>query len=119
MRGGATSAALLAALLAVRTASADPADPWWGPDKKEHFSFSAGLATVGYATTSLGTDSRPLCLLGGAGLALGAGLAKEARDLSGRGDPSWRDVTWDVLGTATGLGISLLFDLAVKRLGRP
>ena len=36
------------------------------------------------------------------------------------GTPSWRDFTWDVIGTATGLLVSFLVDLAVRAVtGEP
>ncbi len=114
----AAGAALLAALLAARPAAADPADPWWGPDKKLHFAASATIAAGAYGGASLAYDTRLPRVLWGTGLALGAGLAKEGYDLTGRGDPSWRDLTWDVAGTATGVGLSLLVDLLVSHLAQ-
>jgi uncharacterized protein YfiM (DUF2279 family) len=45
---------------------------------------------------------------------MGAGIGKEVYDLSGRGQASWRDLTWDAVGVATGLGVALLLDLALR-----
>ena len=50
----------------------------------------------------------------GGSVAMGAGIAKEVWDMQGHGDPSWRDVTWDVLGTAAGLGLAYLVDRLVS-----
>ena len=49
-------------------------------------------------------------LLVGGSVAMGAGIAKELWDLAGHGDPSWRDLTWDALGTAFGLVIAWTVD---------
>jgi uncharacterized protein YfiM (DUF2279 family) len=49
----------------------------------------------------------------GAALGLGAGVAKELFDLHTGGDPSWRDLAWDALGTATGLLVAYLVDLYI------
>ena len=49
-------------------------------------------------------------------VALGAGLIKEAWDLSGHGDASWRDLTWDVVGTTTGVLLAYAIDWTIARL---
>ena len=46
----------------------------------------------------------------GAGLALAAGTAKEVYDRYSGGDASLRDLTWDVVGAATGTVLSWLVD---------
>jgi hypothetical protein len=53
--------------------------------------------------------------LAGAGLALSAGVAKELWDLSGHGDPSWKDLAWDGMGTGVGVGLALGVDLLLFR----
>ncbi len=96
-----------------RAQTADP-DPWFGKDKALHFSISAGIAGVLYAGAATQFEARypPLLLAGGATLAIGAG--KELYDLSGHGDPSWKDFTWDVIGTFVGLGLAWGIDLLVR-----
>jgi putative lipoprotein len=89
---------------------ADERDPWFGRDKAYHFTASAVIAAGGYGVTRSFTDDRPTCLAVGGALALSAGVGKELYDLSGRGDPSLRDLTWDVLGTATGLLLTWAVD---------
>jgi putative lipoprotein len=89
--------------------AADP-DPWFGRDKALHFGASATIAGVGYGATAAATESRPPRLLIGGGLALAAGVGKELLDATGSGDASFRDLTWDVVGTATGLGVAWLID---------
>ncbi|WNG49457.1 hypothetical protein F0U60_39050 [Archangium minus] len=85
-------------------------DHWFGRDKALHFSVSAGLAGAGYAGGALLFESPEARWLTGSGVALGAGVAKELYD-AGRGSFfSLKDLTWDVLGTATGLGLSWAVD---------
>lgn len=120
-RGGKTSPVVTAAALAlacaltrVPAAAAAESDPWFGHDKALHFSVSAGLAAGGYGVTAAVADDRHWRLPAGALVALGAGVGKELYDLTGRGDASWRDLTWDVLGTATGLGVAWLVDRLLR-----
>jgi putative lipoprotein len=94
-------------------------DPWFGHDKALHFAASASLAMVGYGGASLATDSRPTRLVVAASFALGLGAAKEIWDLTGHGDASWRDLTWDVVGTTTGVLVAYAIDRAIARLRRP
>jgi len=91
-------------------------DPWWGRDKALHFGVSAALAGAGYGGAALFTPRTELRLGAGAAVALSAGVAKELVDLGGRGDASWRDLTWDVVGTATGLVVAWTIDHLVARL---
>jgi uncharacterized protein YfiM (DUF2279 family) len=110
IRAGAAAAALF---LAQRADAADP-DPWLGRDKALHAVVSAGIAAGGYGAAASQTDDRGWRLLTGAGLALGAGVGKEVLDLYGLGDASWRDLTWDVIGTATGLGVAWIIDRLIS-----
>jgi putative lipoprotein len=109
------SASIVTTFFSVSPAHADDPDPWFGRDKALHFGATAVLASGGYAGTALATDDRRFRLAVGAGLGLGAGVAKELWDLSGHGDASWRDLTWDVVGTATGLAVALAIDAALRR----
>jgi putative lipoprotein len=101
-----------ATLLAGRAAASD-ADPWFGPDKALHFGVSVGLAAGGYGVSALVLERPWQRALAGGSFSLALGAGKELYDLSGHGDPSWRDFTWDVAGTAVGLGIALLVDAAL------
>lgn len=102
---------LLAPLSARGEVSEIPSrDDWFGRDKALHYSVSAGLAGAGYASGALLFEAPEGRWLTGAGVALGAGVAKELYD-AGRGSFfSTKDLTWDVLGTATGLGLSWAVD---------
>ena len=97
-------------LLLSGPARATEADPWFGRDKALHFGASAVIAAGGYALAATATETRPPRLLIGGGLALAAGLGKELLDAAGSGDASFRDLTWDVVGTVTGLGVAWLVD---------
>jgi putative lipoprotein len=115
--------ALKAAIVALATAmlvapgarAADP-DPWFGRDKALHFGASALLASGGYGATALVTDDRRARLVVGGSFALSLGVAKELWDLSGHGDASWRDLTWDAVGTVTGLAVAAAVDWTIERL---
>ena len=52
----------------------------------------------------------------GASLALAAGIGKELWDLGGHGDASWKDLTWDAVGTATGVLTARAIDWVVGRV---
>lgn len=91
-------------------------DDWLGRDKALHFGASAALASGGYLAGALASDSTWPRWAAGAGLALGAGVGKELWDLSGRGDPSWKDLAWDVAGTASGLAFAWAVERLIERL---
>ena len=88
------------------SAAASDSDPWFGPDKALHFGVSVMLAAGGYAASSAWLDSRNERALAGTAFSLTIGAGKELWDLSGHGDPSWRDFSWDVLGTAAGVALA-------------
>ena len=52
-------------------------------------------------------------------VALGAGVGKELWDLNGPGDASWRDLTWDVIGTATGVLVASGVDWLIRYIRDP
>ena len=100
-------------LLPAGPARASDRDPWFGPDKALHFGASALLAAGGYGATALVTDDRRARLAVGGGFAFSLGIAKELWDLSGHGDPSWRDLTWDAVGTVSGLAVAAALDYGI------
>lgn len=118
MRSSAWIAAPLAAalLLAPVTARATPPDPdpWFGPDKALHFTLSSLIAGGGYGLTAIVDNHIATRVAFGAGLGVVVGAGKELWDLSGHGDPSWKDFTWDVIGTVVGVGIAITIDLATR-----
>jgi putative lipoprotein len=81
-------------------------DLWWAKDKQKHLLVSSGAAFATYiwlGHSGLESTSR-------AGVAalvvLGVGALKEARDALGYGHASWKDMTWNVIGTAVGLVVA-------------
>jgi putative lipoprotein len=94
---------------------AQAADDLFGRDKALHFAASAGIALGGYGGAALFTADRPARLVTGGGLALAAGIGKEISDRYTGGDPSWRDLGWDVIGTATGLTLAYMIDWGIRR----
>jgi putative lipoprotein len=112
-------AVLVTSAFALPTAArADDRDPWLGHDKLLHFEASAAIAAGGYGGAALLSDDVRVRLAAGAAIGITAGVAKELWDLSGHGDASWRDLTWDAIGTASGLAVALTIDWAVSRLLR-
>jgi putative lipoprotein len=68
------------------------------------------LAGDGYATAAVLSKRESHRLLAGFGLAVAVGAGKEVYDRATGGDASLRDLTWDVVGGATGAAISWLID---------
>ena len=114
MRLRAATALVLAGLTLCTVARAQDADPWFSRDKALHFDVSAGIAAAGYGVSAGWlVDARWKALAIGGGVALAAGAGKELLDATHvlGGDPSWRDFTWDVIGTVAGLAIAWGVDL--------
>lgn len=106
--------AFVCTVIAMGHARAHAQDSWLGVDKGKHFGASAVLATGGYAASMLVTQEPWQRAALGGGFALTLGVAKEAYDATGQGDPSLRDLTWDVIGCVFGAGVSLLIDYALR-----
>jgi putative lipoprotein len=116
MRGHVSGLAVftfLGVTMSSASAPAADADPWVGSDKALHFAVSAGIAGAGYAVTTAFARDRWKAFAIGGGAALAAGALKEGYDATGHGDPSWKDLGWDVLGAAVGLAIAWGVDAAV------
>lgn len=107
------ASAVVSPLAFTANAEASDADPWFAHDKYLHGSVSAGLSLTGYGLASLATHDLRWRFGTGVTLALAAGIGKELVDLHGPGDASWRDFTWDVAGTASGVVIAYVLDTYV------
>ncbi len=92
------------------------ADPWWAYDKAEHLLVCTGISSVGTTLSLPWVQSRWVRLAIGFGAAVVVGAGKELWDLSGHGDPSWKDFTWDVIGAATGALLATGIEWIVERL---
>jgi putative lipoprotein len=111
-------AAGLVALLVPLVGGAPPAradDDWLGPDKRLHFAASASVALLGYGGAALATDDRGMRAGVAAAIAIDVGIAKELWDRAGHGDPSGRDLAWDVVGAATGVAVAAALDWVFHR----
>lgn len=110
----AAAALVTSAGLSVAHAEPPSLDPWFARDKALHFAASTVVGAGGYGLSSIFTDELAGRAAFGASLAIGVGIAKEAFDAAGYGDPSVRDFTWDLLGAATGVVVALTVNLAVE-----
>lgn len=106
-------AALVVAAIAT-PALAEDKDPWVSADKEKHFVASSGVTGAGYLTASFFTDDVVARAVFAAGLGVAVGGGKEVLDAAGLGDPSFKDLTWDLVGTATTVAIAVTFDLALR-----
>jgi putative lipoprotein len=105
--------ALLVSLCSgAQNAQAQSRDDWWGRDKALHLGVSGVIGASGYAASSLALEARPKRAAAGVALALSAGVAKELYDLAGHGQPSYKDMVFNVAGTALGVSVAYLIDLA-------
>ena len=92
------------------------ADRWTGPDKIAHIGVTAGLTAGTYGML---IGFKPGMDMGHRALwavtaGFGAGLFKEGLDLLfNTGQPSCKDLTMDLVGTATGLIFMLIMDAAL------
>ncbi len=109
-----SSVLVLGMLLASKTARASGDDPFFSDDKALHFSVSFGIASVGYAAFVPISESRASRLIFAASIGIAAGAGKELIDLTGSGDPSWKDFAWDAGGVAAGTLVAWAIDLALE-----
>jgi putative lipoprotein len=103
-------AALLGAALGPLSARVRADDAFFGADKSLHFSISAAAAL----TCELALDSfelpAPLHYPLALALPLGLGFGKELFDYARGGQASRADLTWDILGVATGLLVAFVLE---------
>lgn len=95
------------------------ADPWWGPDKALHLGVSGGLAATGYGVSSIWLGRPWQRAAAGAGFALTLGAGKELADWAGYGHPSYKDMLYNLAGTALGVTLAYLVDLATGTNSEP
>lgn len=73
-----------------------------------HFSVSTAIAFGGYSAGAILDTHEPSRWALGATVGLGAGVLKELLDMTGIGQPSWKDFAWDCAGVAVGLALAWL-----------
>jgi len=101
---GVVMASLLSLGLAQQAQAAD--DAWWGKDKQAHFFVSSGIAAATYLWLGQ-SQMEPFLRMGvSTGVVLGLGAIKEVWDVLGHGHPSWKDMTWNVIGSVVGLVVA-------------
>ncbi len=91
-------------------------DPWFAPDKGLHFGVSLALSAGAYAASVPWLERPAFRAVFVVSVAMTRGLAKEGWDATGRGDPSLRDLTWDLAGSLSGAAIAWGIDRLVVRL---
>jgi putative lipoprotein len=79
-----------------------------GPDKALHYTVSVGLTLGASLALDVAGVDEPAVLPLSIGFALGLGIGKEAFDAVRGNSFSAADLTWDVLGIATGVLIHVL-----------
>src|SRR5688572_20360888 len=75
-------------------------DPWFGEDKLKHFFGTFVVSSfAGSGARAAGFD-RPVRIGATSGIGAGTGVAKEVADYRARGQFSYRDLLWDMVGVA-------------------
>ena len=74
-------------------------DPWTGLDKWKHFAASAVIESVGYGIASARQGHSASLRIGG-GAVIVVGVGKELYDWRTKGQFSFKDFAWDLLGGA-------------------
>ena len=77
---------------------ASPTDPWFSIDKAKHFFTAAFVETVAFSAIRGAGVHRNESVVGAAIVASGVSVGKELYDRKFGGDPSLKDLTWDVAG---------------------
>ena len=87
--------------LGLRSPQPHSGDPWFGPDKLQHFFASAFMQSMGYGTLrALGAEHRSARAGATAGTVV-VGVGKELHDRATHGDVSARDLVWDAAGAGS------------------
>jgi putative lipoprotein len=92
---------MLVFTLGVHAPRQQGADPWFGPDKLQHFFASAFVQSMGYgAVRAMGAEHHS-ALAGATAGTVVVGVGKELHDRATHGDVSARDLVWDAAGAAS------------------
>lgn len=77
-------------------------DRWFSADKTRHLGASAAIQIMGFGVLRSARLRQGPALVSAGVVSLAAGIGKELRDRRSGGDPSLRDLAWDVAGIALG-----------------
>ena len=95
---------LIATIFTLSLPSIIGEDKWLSEDKFEHIFISSFLVTSIYSISHYELQKTPKVARQVAiGISLSSGLIKELYDLTGRGNPSVKDITANILGILIGL----------------
>jgi uncharacterized protein YfiM (DUF2279 family) len=107
---------LLLSLFLFLPRSVQAQDDWFAPDKLMHFLGGFFVTSIGYTVAQVHFEvDHDQARAIGVGAAVVASIGKEVWDgLSGRGDPSLKDLFWDGVGIGLGVAFVNLFE---ERIG--
>jgi putative lipoprotein len=89
--------------------SKDEEDQWWAEDKAKHVSLSAASSFgTTWGARALGAPSAPAAA-GGFTFTISGGALKELWDATASDGSgwSWKDLTWDLIGTTAGTWVGM------------
>jgi putative lipoprotein len=75
-------------------------DPWFGEDKLKHLFSSFVISSFAASGARAAGFDRPVRIGATVGIGAGTGVAKEVADYRARGQFSYRDLIWDMVGVA-------------------
>lgn len=74
-------------------------DSWFGVDKIKHFFLSAFVTSVSYSAIQATGANRKTAMTGAVGASLAVGVAREVQNRRTTKLFSFKDLTWDAVGT--------------------
>ena len=85
--------------------SAAAGESWFGIDKLKHFFLSAFATSVSYSALQAAGANRSTAMTGAIGASAALGVGREIYNLRTTKVFSFRDLTWDAIGTAAAVGV--------------
>ncbi len=79
--------------------SAAAGDSWFGIDKLKHFFLSAFATSVSFSALQAAGANRTTAMTGAIGASAALGISRELYNLRTTRHFSFRDLTWDAMGT--------------------
>lgn len=75
-------------------------DPWFSPDKAKHAFVSIFVESIAFSGFRAANTSRSGSLVDATVVSAGFSVGREIYDYYHPGTPSFKDLTWDAVGTA-------------------